>query len=116
MNKSIVLGRVTWMGDVEEKGSSSMPVLNFYLAHNEKRGGEQKSTKFNCVAFNKTAETIKEYVSVGQQFLVEGQMKCDQWDDKETGAKREKWNLIVNQFSFVGNKSEAEDDDNPFAN
>jgi single-strand DNA-binding protein len=114
MNKAIVTGRVGFMGDVEEKGPNDTPTLNFTMYVNEKRNGEQHSTKFPCVAFNKTAEIISQYVKKGDFFCVDGKIQTSEWEDKDSGEKKSNWKVIVNQFSFVGSSSNDEDDDQPF--
>jgi single-strand DNA-binding protein len=66
-------------------------------------GGEKKEevTFVECTCFGRSAETITQYFKKGKRILVEGRLKQDQWDDKQTGQKRTKLYVVVEKFSFV---------------
>jgi single-strand DNA-binding protein len=53
-------------------------------------------------AFGRQAETIAQYLKKGNGILVEGRLRLDQWDDKQTGQKRSKLGVVVEGFQFVG--------------
>ena len=87
---------------------SGTAIANFSIANNRKykvNGEKHEEVSFiDCTAFGKTAETISEYLSKGSGVIVEGRLKTDSWEDKNTGAKRSKLKVIVNLFHFVGGK------------
>ena len=58
-------------------------------------------------AFGRTAENIGQYMRKGSKMLVEGRLKLDQWDDKQTGQKRSRLGIVAETVQFVGGKSEA---------
>src|ERR1035441_8718872 len=60
-------------------------------------------------AFGKQAETIGQYVKKGRPLLVEGRLKLDQWDDKQTGQKRSRLGVVLEGFQFLdsGNRGES---------
>ena len=62
----------------------------------------------NLVCFDKLAETAKNYVKKGSSLFVEGKITNRSWDDKESGQKRYRTEIIVNDFTFVGSKSGGE--------
>ena len=66
--------------------------------------GEQKEevTFVDVEAFGKQAETIGQYMRKGSPILIEGRLRLDQWDDKQTGQKRSKLGVVVEGFQFLG--------------
>ncbi len=71
-------------------------------------GQQQDETTFVDVdAFGKQAETLGQYMQKGRPVLVEGRLKLDQWEDKNTGQKRSKLGVILERFSFVGGGNQA---------
>jgi len=47
------------------------------------------------------AETCGEYLKKGSSVLVEGELKLDTWDDKETGKKRSKHKIRARRVHFM---------------
>jgi single-strand DNA-binding protein len=43
-----------------------------------------------------------QYLSKGRPLFVEGRLKLDSWDDKETGQKRSKLKVVCENFQFLG--------------
>jgi single-strand DNA-binding protein len=107
-NKCIFIGHLT--RDVETKHTTSqMEIAEFGIAVNHKRGDKEEVMFLDCTAFDKTAKTVAQYFAKGKPILVEGRLKLDVWDDKNTGQKRYKHSLVVDRFTFVGgNKDEDE--------
>lgn len=62
-------------------------------------------------AWAKTAELISKYLSKGQQTMLEGHLKMDSWEDKQTGQKRSKLKVVVGNVQFLENKSESHQPD-----
>jgi single-strand DNA-binding protein len=73
--------------------------------------GETKEevTFVDVDAFGRQAETLAQYMKKGSPLLVEGRLRLDQWDDKQTGQKRSKLGVVVEGFQFLGggNRGEA---------
>lgn len=65
--------------------------------------GEKKeeATFVDVDAFGKTAEIIGQYLKKGRPILVEGRLRLDQWDDKQTGQKRTKLGVVMESFQFM---------------
>ena len=55
-------------------------------------------------AFGKTAEVISQYFKKGKPIFIEGRLKLDQWEDKNTHQKQSKLRIVLESFSFVENK------------
>lgn len=66
--------------------------------------GETKEevTFVDIDAFGRQAETIAQYLKKGNPLLMEGRLRLDQWDDKQTGQKRSKLGVVLESFKFVG--------------
>jgi len=65
--------------------------------------GESKEevTFVDIDAFGKQAETIGKYLRKGRPLLVEGRLRLDQWDDKQTGQKRSRLGVVLEAFQFM---------------
>lgn len=109
MNKVILLGNV---GTAPESKSlpSGQAVATFSLATNRKfksaAGEQKKETEWHkLVAYGKTAEIASQYLGKGSQVLIEGRLKTSSWDDKQTGQKRYKTEIVVESLEFVGGRN-----------
>ena len=67
------------------------------------------------VFFNKPAETIGQYVRKGQQLYVEGRLQTRKWQDKD-GVEKYSTDIISDNFTFVGSKSDSVDNPAPQKN
>jgi single-strand DNA-binding protein len=107
-NRVILIGNLT--RDVELRHTSGNTALaKFGLACNRRwrtPDGEQRDeTMFiDCEAWGKTGEFINQYFAKGRPILVEGRLKLDQWEDKETKAKRSRHVVVVENATFVDSK------------
>ena len=72
--------------------------------------GEQKEevTFVDVDSFGKQAELIGQYMRKGSPILIEGRLRLDQWDDKQTGQKRSKLGVVVENFQFLGGGQRAD--------
>ena len=105
-NKVILMGNLTRDPEVRYT-TSGMAIANFGIAINRRRrdqDGNQKEevTFIEISAFDKQAEVIEKYLHKGRSILLEGRLKFDQWDDKNTGQKRSKLSVVLDRFEFVG--------------
>jgi single-strand DNA-binding protein len=57
-------------------------------------------------AFGRQAEVLAQYLRKGRPILIEGRLKLDQWDDKQTNQKRSKLGVVLESFSFIDSKSQ----------
>jgi single-strand DNA-binding protein len=107
-NKVILLGNLTRDPELRYL-PSQMAVVDFGIAVNHKfrtaQGEDREEVMFiDCSAFGKQAEVIKQYCQKGKQLMVEGRLKLDSWDDKQTGQKRSKHKVTIENFQFVGSR------------
>src|ERR1035437_3419426 len=93
-NKVIIAGNLTREPELRytPKGTA---VVKFRLAINRKWKAEDGTEREDVVfvdvnGFGVRAETISQYLKKGDPLLVEGRLKLDQWNDKQTGQKRQR--------------------------
>ncbi len=104
-NKVILMGNLT--RDPETRTTSSgQSVTRLSLAVNRTwrsaDGQQQEAVSFiDCVAWGKPGEIIAQYVQKGRALLVSGRLEQSSWDDKESGQKRSKIEVVVEDFNFV---------------
>ncbi len=105
-NKVILVGRLT--RDTEFSVLPSQTgCCQFGLAigrqwKDKQTGQPVKETTFvDCTAFGKQAENIHKYFTKGSPILIEGRLKLDQWQDKQTQQNRTKLKVIIERFEFV---------------
>jgi len=104
-NKVQLLGNLT--RDVELRYTpKGLAIAKFGLALNRSwrtDGGEQKEevTFVDVDCFGKQAENVGQYLRKGSRVHIEGRLKLDQWDDKQTGQKRSKLGVVVESMIFL---------------
>lgn len=105
VNKVFLMGNLT--RDIELRHlSGDQAVANFGLAVNRRfrtKDGEsrEETTFIDCEAWGRTAETMSKYLHKGRPVFIEGRLKLDQWEDRETGGKRSKLKVVIDNFQFV---------------
>lgn len=104
LNKVLLYGNLTRDPELKALPGGSQ-VVNFGLATNrtfkDKSGAKQETTEFhNVVAFGRTAEVIAQYCKKGRPIYVEGRLQTRTWDDKESGKKNYRTEIIVDTFQF----------------
>jgi single-strand DNA-binding protein len=111
VNKVILLGNVGKDPEIRSTGGGTL-VANFALATSDRQkdaqGNWQDRTEWhNLVAFTRLAEIVRDYVKKGSKLFVEGKIQTRSWDDKETGAKRYRTEIIVNDISLLSGRDEG---------
>ena len=102
LNQIFLQGRLTKAPELRQT-QSGMSVASFTLASNGYAKGNEKDALFlECIAFDKTAENIARFFDKGNMLIVCGQLKQQEWTDKESGKKRTKLCAIVHKFEFCG--------------
>lgn len=104
-NKVILMGNLTRDPEVRTT-PSGQSVANFSLAVNRTWKGADGQTQeavsyIDCVAWGKAGEIIAQYLSKGRPVLVSGRLDQRTWEDKESGGKRSKVEVVVEDFNFV---------------
>jgi single-strand DNA-binding protein len=108
-NKVILAGNLTRDPELRytPKGSA---VVKFTLAINynyKTEAGENKEevSFVDVEAWSRRAEVIAQYMRKGRPLLIEGRLKQDTWEDKNTHQKQSKLKVVLEGFSFIDSKS-----------
>lgn len=110
-NKVILMGNLT--RDPETRNTpNGQSVTNFSLAVNRTwKGADGQQNEdvsyIDCVAWGKPGEIIAQYLGKGRAVLVSGRLDQRSWEDKESGGKRSKIEVVVEDFNFVGDGAGA---------
>jgi len=106
LNKVMLMGNLTRDPELRHL-PSNMPVVNLGLAVNrrwrDQQSGEQReeTTFIDCEGFGRVAELICEYTRKGRPLFVEGRLRLDQWEDRQTGQNRSKLKVVIENFQFL---------------
>ncbi len=104
LNKAIIVGNLT--RDPELKAiPSGQKVCTFSVATNriwkDQSGQKKEQTDYhNIVVWGRQAETSAQYLKTGQQVMVEGRMSTRSWDDKTTGQKKYRTEIVADRIQF----------------
>jgi single-strand DNA-binding protein len=111
VNKVILLGNVGKDPEIKAAATGTV-VATFSIATSDrfkdKDGTWQDRTEWhNLVAFGKVAEIVRDYVKKGNKLYVEGSLRTQSWDDKTTGQKKYRTEIIVNDLSLLSGRGEG---------
>ena len=105
-NKVILVGNLTRDPELRytPKGTA---IAKIGMAVNRvwtNEAGEKKEevTFVDVDVFGRTAENVGQYMRKGSPILIEGRLRLDQWDDKQTGQKRTKLGVVAETVQFLG--------------
>jgi single-strand DNA-binding protein len=112
VNKAILLGHVGKDPEIRSTNGGSL-VASFSLATTDRQkdgqGNWQDKTQWhNLVAFNRTAEIVRDYVKKGDKLYIEGKIQTRSWDDRETGRKKFRTEIFVFDLNFASGRSEQQ--------
>lgn len=105
-NKVILMGNLTRKPEVRYT-QGGMAICKIGLAVNRRfkdQSGEWKeeATFVDVTIFGKRGEAFAKYHDKGKTAFIEGSLRLDQWDDKQTGEKRSKLYVVGDDWQFVG--------------
>jgi single-strand DNA-binding protein len=111
-NKVIIAGNLTRDPELRytPKGTAIARIglavnRNFTTESGEKR---EEVTFIDVDVWGRQAEVISQYMKKGRAILVEGRLKLDTWEDKNTKQKQSKLRVVLESFSFLdGNRSDS---------
>ena len=119
INKAFLLGHVGKDPEIRSTNGGSI-VASFSLATADRQkdgqGNWQDRTEWhNLVAFNRTAEIVRDYVRKGSQLLIEGKIQTRTWDDRESGQKKYRTEIVVYDLTLFGGRSEEPSRDSGYS-
>ena len=111
VNKVFLLGNVG--KDPEMRATQSgMVIAQLTLATADRQKDQtgnwvDKTEWHNLVCFSRTAEIVRDYVKKGTQLYIEGKIQTRSWDDKESGQKKYRTEILVNELTLLGGRGEG---------
>lgn len=119
-SKAIIAGNVTRDPEMRTTTSGSQ-VCSFAIAVNrsfkDSSGNQQDQVSYlDCVAWGKSAEIICQYVHKGSSLLVSGRLEQRSWEDKNSGQRRSRVEIIVEDFSFIGSNNGGGNNSGSYSN
>ena len=108
LNKVMLIGRLTRDPQLRYTPSGAavadlgVAVNRYYKGQD---GNRQEEVCFiDVTVWGRTAENATEYLSKGRQVYVEGYLRLDSWEDKNTGDKRSKLKVVANNVQFLDSR------------
>ncbi len=110
MNRIIIIGHLGKDPEIRTPGDT--PVCNFSVAVSERfkdrNGNLQEATEwFNVEAWGRTAEVAAKYLSKGKKVMIEGSIKTDKWQDKQTGETKYRQKVRCMNLEMLSPKSDG---------
>ena len=107
INKVILVGRIT-KDPALRKTQNGTSVVSFTLACNRRVPSQGQDADFiNCVAWNKTADFMAQYVRKGALLGIEGRIQTRSYDDKD-GKRVYVTEVVANSVQLLESKKQAE--------
>jgi single-strand DNA-binding protein len=108
VNKVILIGNLGRDPEVRST-PSGQPVASFTLATNrrwrDKNGQKQEQTEWHqIVVWGKQAEIAGQYLTKGKQIFLEGRLQTRSWDDRQTGEKKYRTEIVCENFQMLGQR------------
>ncbi len=99
INQVILMGRLT--RDPEQRTTpSGKTVVRFSIAV-DRQTSDDTADFFEVTAWEKLGELVVQYLAKGRRVLVQGRLRQDSWDDKESGKKRSKVEVVATDVTFL---------------
>jgi single-strand DNA-binding protein len=114
VNKVFLLGHVGKQPEIRSTQGGTT-VASFSLATTDRQKDQSgswadKTEWHNLVAFNRTAEIVRDYVTKGTQLHIEGKIQTRSWDDQASGQKKYRTEIMVFELSLLGGPSDRRGD------
>jgi len=108
VNKVILIGNLGRDPEIRSL-PSGQPVASFSVAtsrrYKDRDGQRQEQTDWhNVVCFGRQAEIAGQYLTKGKQIYVEGRIQTRSWDDKQTGEKKYRTEIVCENFQMLGGR------------
>ena len=107
MNKVILLGRLVADPEIRyTQNNTAMTRFKIAVNRQFKQDGQPAADFFQITAWRHTAEFVSKYFSKGQQVLIEGYLRNNQWTDKD-GNKRYSDDIHADKVYFADSKRDS---------
>jgi single-strand DNA-binding protein len=115
VNQVILMGRLT--RDPEQRTTGTGKTIVSFSIAVDRGGQDDEADFFNINAWEKLGELVMQYLTKGRRVLVQGRLRQDRWDDKETGKKQSRVEVTASDVTFLdgpsGNNADASEPSAP---
>lgn len=99
INQVILLGRLT--RDPEQRTTTSgKNVVSFSIAV-DRQSQDDQADFFNITAWDKLGDLVMQYLSKGRRVLIQGRLRQDSWEDKDTGKRQSRIEVTASDVTFL---------------
>jgi single-strand DNA-binding protein len=112
LNRVVLTGRLTRDPELKATGDGTS-ILAMRLAFSTRAKDRQtgqwgdQSNFVDVTLFGTRADSLSRLLEKGRLIGVEGRLRWSEWDDKNTGDKRSKIDIIADNVELLGSKSEG---------
>lgn len=106
INQVILMGRLT--RDPEMRTTTTGKSIASFSIAVDRGGQDDQADFFDVTAWEKLGELVNQYLSKGRRCLVQGRLRQDSWDDKETGKRRSKVEVVATDVTFLDGPNSGE--------
>ena len=99
INQVILMGRLT--RDPEQRTTSTGKTIASFSIAVDRNTQDDQADFFDITAWEKLGELVMQYLGKGRRVLVQGRLRQDSWDDKETGKKRSRVEVTATDVTFL---------------
>jgi single-strand DNA-binding protein len=105
INQVILMGRLT--RDPEMRTTTTGKTIASFSLAVDRGGQDDQADFFDVTAWEKLGELVNQYLTKGRRCLVQGRLRQDSWDDKETGKKRSRIEVVATDVTFLDGPSDG---------
>lgn len=103
INQVILMGRLT--RDPEMRTTTTGKTIVSFSIAVDRGGQDDQADFFDVTAWEKLGDLVNQYLSKGRRCIVQGRLRQDSWDDKETGKKRTRVEVVATDVTFLDGPS-----------
>ena len=113
INRVNISGNLTREPEVRTSAAGSA-IMHFGVAVNDRSKNQQtgqwedRPNFIDCTMFGARAESVSRFLHKGAKVCIEGKLRWSQWDDRKTGEKRSKVEVIVDEIELMQQRQQQE--------
>jgi single-strand DNA-binding protein len=110
LNRVIVSGHLGKDPETTPAGQTTVTKFSLAVVDRWKDSAGERQERVNWIpvaVFDGNGENVAEYLTKGSHVIVEGSLRISEWDDKDTGQKRWKTEIVAAQVIFLDKKADA---------
>jgi len=111
INQVVLMGRLT--RDPEQRTTTTGKTIASFSIAVDRGGQDDQADFFEVTAWEKLGDLVIQYLGKGRRVLVQGRLRQDSWDDKDTGKKRSRVEVTATDVTFLDGPNGDSDGQSP---